>query len=227
MIQRPDLAAQGAPTKPRRRDALRNREAIVAAAREAFAEEGLEASLEGVARRAGVAIGTVYRHFPTRLDLVEEVFAEKFARLVDVAEQAAAMTDAWEGFCFFLEQYGELQQCDLAFNALTAARLPAHTGIAQFNERIKEIFTAILKNAQQQGVVRGDITGEDIAFVAWSLVGIIQATRAVAPRAWRRHLYLMLDAFRADCARELPEPPLSPQQVEQTIPALECYERGN
>lgn len=196
----------------------------MAAAREAFAMQGLNASLEGIARQAGVAIGTLYRHFPTRLALVEELFAAKFADLLDTAEQAAAMEDAWTGFCHYLEKLCELQACDRAFNDLISARLPTHAISCQANERAKELSAQIFRNAQQQGVLRDDVTPEDIAFVIWSQAGIIQATRTVAPRAWRRHLHLMLDAFRAQCAHELPEPALTPQQVDDSLTALECRE---
>jgi AcrR family transcriptional regulator len=210
--------------KPLRRDAQRNRDAIVAAARKAFAEQGLDASLEGVAREAGVAIGTVYRHFPRRLDLVEELFTAKFTDLLAAAEEAAAMDDAWEGFCSYLEKLCELQACDRAFNDLVSARLPVHALGRGMFERTKERVAQIFRNAQEQGVLRDDVTPEDIAFVIWSQVGIIQATRTVAPNAWRRHLHLLLDAFRAECAHELPEPALTPQQFAQTLTTLECPE---
>ncbi|MFF0044708.1 TetR/AcrR family transcriptional regulator [Streptomyces mirabilis] len=218
------LSAPQAPVKPLRRDAQRNRDAIVAAARKAFAEQGLDASLEGVAREAGVAIGTVYRHFPRRLDLVEELFTAKFTDLLAAAEEAAAMDDAWEGFCFYLEKLCELQACDRAFNDLVSARLPVHALGRGMFERTKERVAQIFCNAQEQGVLRDDVTPDDLAFVIWSQVGIIQATRAVAPHAWRRHLHLLLDAFRAECAHELPEPPLTPQQFAQTLTTLECPE---
>jgi AcrR family transcriptional regulator len=218
------LSAPEASAKPLRRDAQRNRDAIVAAARKAFAEQGLDASLEGIAREAGVAIGTVYRHFPRRLDLVEELFTAKFTDLLAAAEEAAAMDDAWEGFCSYLEKLCELQACDRAFNDLVSARLPVHALGRGMFERTTERLAQIFRNAQEQGVLRDDVTPEDITFVIWSQVGIIQATRAVAPNAWRRHLHLLLDAFRAECAHELPEPPLTPQQVEQTLTTLECPE---
>ncbi len=224
MSHQPVLPAPEAPAKRLRRDAQRNRDAIVAAAREAFAEQGLDASLEGIARQAGVAIGTLYRHFPTRLALVDELFVEKFTHLLNAAEESAAMDDAWEGFCYFLERFCALQACDRAFNALAFARLPPHTVIGQMSERFKELGTGIIHRAQQQRAVRADVTPEDIAFVAWSMTGIIQATRTVAAGAWRRHLHLMLDGFRAERAHELPEPPLSPQQAEQAMTALECHE---
>ncbi|MER5916233.1 helix-turn-helix domain-containing protein [Streptomyces sp. NPDC001982] len=218
------LSAPRVPAKPLRRDAQRNRDAIVATARRAFAEQGLDASLEGVAREAGVAIGTVYRHFPRRLDLVEELFTAKFTDLLAAAEEAAAMEDAWEGFCSYLEKLCELQACDRAFNDLVSARLPVHALGRGMFERTKELLARIFRNAQEQGALRDDVTPDDVAFVIWSQVGIIQATRAVAPDAWRRHLHLLLDAFRAECAHELPGPPLTPQQVEQTLTTLECAE---
>ncbi|MGW7426165.1 TetR/AcrR family transcriptional regulator [Streptomyces sp. NPDC054813] len=218
------LPAPQAPAKALRRDAQRNRDAIVAAARKAFAEQGLDASLEGVAREAGVAIGTVYRHFPSRLDLVEELFTAKFTDLLAAAEEAVAMDDAWEGFCHYLEKFCELQACDRAFNDLVSARLPVHALGRGMFERSKERLAQIFRNAQEQGVLRDDVTPEDIAFVIWSQMGIIQATRAVAPNAWRRHLHLLLDGFRAQCAHELPEPPLTARQVDQTLSTLECPE---
>src|SRR4051794_22910075 len=96
----PELPPAGttasASARPLRRDAQRNRDALLAAARGVFAEQGMEASLEQVAKRAGVAIGTLYNHFPARLDLVQEVFAGKLATWVAAAEQALIMDDAWD-----------------------------------------------------------------------------------------------------------------------------------
>ncbi|MET7551132.1 helix-turn-helix domain-containing protein [Streptomyces sp. NPDC005479] len=217
-------SASESPAKPLRRDAQRNRDAIVAAARTAFSEQGLGASLEGVAREAGVAIGTLYRHFPTRLALVETLFNAKYTELLVAAEEAAAMDDAWEGFCRSMEKLCQLQACDRAFNDLISARLPLHATGREMHDRTKELCGQIMRNAQEQGVLRGDVTAQDIAFVIWSQAGIIRATRTVAPQAWRRYLHLMLDAFRPEGAHELPEPPLTSEQVDQTLTTLECNE---
>ncbi|MFD9004783.1 TetR/AcrR family transcriptional regulator [Streptomyces sp. NPDC059582] len=222
MSQHHALSATATPAKPLRRDAQRNRDAIVAAARTAFAEQGLGASLEGVAREAGVAIGTLYRHFPTRLDLVETLFTAKYTELLAAAEEAAAMDDAWEGFCRYLEKLCELQACDRAFNDLVSARLPLHVAGREMYERAKELSNQILHNAQEQGGLRDDVNPQDIAFVIWSQVGIIQATRTTAPQAWRRHLHLMLDAFRTEGAHTLSDPPLTSEQVDQTLTTLQC-----
>ncbi|MEU1536508.1 TetR/AcrR family transcriptional regulator, partial [Streptomyces fagopyri] len=222
MSQHHAPTANGTPAKPLRRDAQRNRDAIVAAARTAFSEQGLGASLEGVARQAGVAIGTLYRHFPTRLDLVETLFDAKYTELLATAEEAATMDDAWEGFCRYLEKLCELQACDRAFNGLVSARLPLHVAGRERYERAKQLCIQIMHNAQKQGTLRNDVTEQDIAFIIWSQAGIIQATRTVAPRAWHRHLHLMLDAFRTQGAHPLPEPPLTSDQVDQTLITLEC-----
>ncbi|MFF4752067.1 TetR/AcrR family transcriptional regulator [Streptomyces sp. NPDC002514] len=224
MSPQPTLSAPRAAARPLRRDAQRNRDAILAAARRSFAEQGLGASLEGIAREAGVAIGTLYRHFPSRLDLVEELFTAKFTELLDAAEAAAGMDDAWDGFCHYLEKLCELQACDRAFHDLVSARLPLHALGRGMFERAKGLAAEIFAKAQEQGTLRDDVTPQDIAFVIWSQAGIIQATRTVAPTAWRRHLHLMLDAFRAPCAHELAEPPLTPQQVDASLVALECPE---
>ncbi|MFD8789103.1 TetR/AcrR family transcriptional regulator [Kitasatospora sp. NPDC059599] len=208
------------PGKPLRRDAQRNRDALLAAARGAFAEEGLEASLEGIARQAGVAIGTLYRHFPTRIALVEELFAEKFQEWIAAGEQALAMDDAWQGFCSYLEKFCELQARDRAFNDLASMRLPTEALTEQVRDRSYDLACEIFAKAQEQGSLRADATPEDIAFLIWSQARIIQATRTIAPNAWRRHLSLMLDAFRADKALPLAEPPMTPDEVFRAMSTL-------
>ncbi|MEV5481525.1 MULTISPECIES: TetR/AcrR family transcriptional regulator [Streptomyces] len=206
--------------KPLRRDAQRNRDALLAAARSAFAEEGLEASLEGIARQAGVAIGTLYRHFPTRVALVEELFAEKFQEWLTAGEQAVAMDDAWQGFCSYLEKFCELQAHDRAFNDLVSMRLPTEALTAQVRRRSYDLACQIFAGAQEQGALRDDATPEDLAFLIWSQARIIQATRTVAPTAWRRHLGFTLDAFRAERAHPLPEPPMTPDEVSRAMTTL-------
>ncbi len=91
------------------------------------------------------------------------------------------MDNAWEGFCRYLEKLCQLQACDRAFNNLVSARLPLHVAGRKMYERAKELGIQIMRNAQEQGVLRGDVTAQDIAFVIWSQAGIIQATRARRP----------------------------------------------
>jgi AcrR family transcriptional regulator len=210
----------GSVTRPLRRDAQRNREAIVTAARSVFAEHGLEAPLEKVARMAGVAIGTLYRNFPTRLDLIEALFAEKLQDWIKAGEQALAMEDSWEGFAFYLEKMCELQASDRGFNDLASMRFPDARHTVETQARIYDLSRRIVRRAHDSAVLRADVTAEDLAFLIWSQARIIQATRTVAPRAWRRYLGLILDAFRAERAHTLPEPPLRPADVRHAMLTL-------
>jgi AcrR family transcriptional regulator len=107
-----------------RSDARRNREALTRAARAVFAAHGLDAALEQVARDAGVSIGTLYRHFPTRVDLARAVFTDWLENLFATAERAAALPDASAGFRLYVEAHCELQAEDRGFDDLTGMRLP-------------------------------------------------------------------------------------------------------
>jgi AcrR family transcriptional regulator len=205
--------------RPKRKDAQRNRETLLAAARAAFSEDGLDTPLEGVARRAGLGIGTLYRHFPTRLDLIEATFGEELVSWIEAGEQALAMPDAWSGFAYYLEALCELRAADRGLNDLAGMRLPAGSCIERAKDRSYQLGRQVVARAHQQGSLRPDITTEDLAFVVWAHAAVARATRAVAPRAWRRHLALMLDAFRAERAHPLPERPLRPRQVYQAMTA--------
>src|SRR5829696_10260972 len=87
-----------------RRDAAQNRERIIDAAREVFSEQGLQAPIEEVARRAGVGIATLYRRFPTRPDLITCAFAAKMQDYADATEEALEFADPWKGFCWYVER---------------------------------------------------------------------------------------------------------------------------
>jgi AcrR family transcriptional regulator len=203
-----------------RADALRNREAVVAAAREVFAELGLEAPLEEIARRAGVGIGTLYRRFPTRLDLADAVLASSVESMVAAAEAALAIADPWEGFVFYLEQTGRLQAADRSFNDMMSMRLPRATRAEAAKKRMFELTKSIMARAQASGQLRADVTNEDLAFLAWANTRIMQATQEISPDAWRRHLGLLLDGFRSEGATALPVAPLSPREVYRAMRSL-------
>jgi AcrR family transcriptional regulator len=203
-----------------RRDWARNREALLAAARRAFAEHGLAASLQRIARDAGVAIGTLYRHFPTRDELLLAVFAGKLDVVARTGEQALADPDPWAGFTRFVETLCALAAEDLGFNELTSIDRPARGEAAAVRSHIHQLWQRLLTRAQQAGVLRPDLVLGDMFVLLWSQSRVIEATYGVAPRAWRRQLALMLDAYRAEGARPLPEPPLTPAQMEQATARL-------
>ena len=110
-----------------RRDAQRNRELLLAAGRDVFSERGAQATLEEIARRAGLGIGTLYRHFPTREALVEAIYEEHIDDVVAAAEEGAAAEDAWQGLVGFLERVLELQARNLPLREVFL-RHPVGTG---------------------------------------------------------------------------------------------------
>ena len=204
-----------------RRDAQRNRDAILVAARQVFCDQGLEAPLEEIARRAGVGIDTLYRRFPSRTALLDTVLADTVQAHLDLAEQALAMDDPWEGFCFYLEQTCRLQATDRGLNDAMGMRFPRTPALEAARRRLFDLGNQLINRAQQSGQLRGDLTYEDLALVTWANSRVLQAVRAAgAPDAWRRHLGFLLDGFRADRAHPLPEPPLSPRQVYRAMLVL-------
>jgi AcrR family transcriptional regulator len=210
-----------APPQRLRRDARRNREAIVQAARQLFCDHGLEAPLEQIARQAGVGIATLYRHFPNRTALLDTVLTDNLQAHIDAAEQALAADDPWDGFASYLEQSCRLQAADRGLNDVMSMRFPRATAVEAAKARLFELVGRVVDRAQQSGQLRADLTLEDLAFLTWANARILPAVRAAgAPDAWRRHLGLLLDGFRADRAHPLPQPPLTLRQVHRAMVTL-------
>jgi AcrR family transcriptional regulator len=198
---------------PRRRDAQERRDKLLAAAQREFAAHGVDASLEKIARDAGVAIGTLYRHFPTRLDLLMAAFKPRLQEFLDGAAKALEMDDPWEGFVCYLENLFGVQAGDRGFNDFLSRRFPGNADTERIHDQMCRQIEDVLTRAQEAGEARPDITQADIVNLIWSNGRIIDATSATAPNAWRRYLYLMLDAYRAERAHSLPEPPMTEKQL--------------
>jgi AcrR family transcriptional regulator len=208
-----------------RRDAARNRAKLTAAGREVFAEQGPDASLEEVARRAGVGIGTLYRHFPSREALAEEIFAAHIDEVVGAAEAAAAADDAWAGLVGFLEHVLDLQARNLPLRGLFL-RHSGGRGIAERRRLIVPLLERVLERGREQGVFRDDLAFGDLSLAMWSFAPVLEATSQVAPDVWRRHLRILLDGMRPDAATPQEVPPLAGRRLERAIDTLrEHYHR--
>ncbi len=199
--------------RPLRRDARERRDKLLAAAQREFAAHGVDASLEKIARDAGVAIGTLYRHFPTRLDLLMAAFRPRLQEFLDGATKALEMDDPWDGFVSYLENLFRVQAGDRGFNDFLSRRFPDNAETERIHDMMCQQIEDVLTRAQEAGEARPDITQADIVNLIWSNGRIIDATSATAPNAWRRQLYLMLDAYRAERAHPLPEPPMTDEQL--------------
>ena len=201
------------PRRPQRRDAQERREKLIAAAQREFAAHGVDASLEKIAREAGVSIGTLYRHFPTRLDLLMAAFKPRVEEFLAGADKAMEVEDPWEGFVYYLENLFSVQAGDRGFNDFLSRRFTDNAETERIHDQMCQDIEVVLTRAQEAGAVRADITLADIVNLIWSNGRITSATSAAAPKAWRRNLHLMLDAYRADRAHPIPEPPMTDQQL--------------
>ncbi len=193
-----------------RADAERNRQAVIDAAAAVFAEQGTEAALDVVARRAGVGIATLYRRFPTRDLLVEAVLDDKMRRYADETEQAAelALTEPWVAFAGYVESVLALQAGDPAFADMLLA--PFH-GSPVFAEEHKRAFRAsvrLVERARLAGAIRPDFDHVDLYLAVLAGDGVARATRDRGAQSSRRLTAYLLDAFRANAEhRPLPAVP--------------------
>jgi AcrR family transcriptional regulator len=197
-------------SRPLRSDAQRNRDRLLAAARELFAERGVEVAMADIARHAGVSNGTLYNRFPTREDLIEAVFTDRLETMAALAEQALADDDPWRGFVGYLAAVCELQAADRGFNEVAARGMPPSPAAQRLYETGQAALADLMHRAKLAGALRDDLTMGDLAFVIWGISRTVEMTASFAPRLWRRHLALLLDGFRAEGAHPLPEPPLPP-----------------
>ncbi|MGW2329330.1 TetR/AcrR family transcriptional regulator [Streptomyces sp. NPDC001700] len=209
-------------SRPLRADAARNRGKLLTAATEVFGERGLEAPLEEVARRAGVSIGTLYNHFPTREALLDAIFPERLAALDRIAAAALADPSPWGGFTGYVEGLFALQAEDRGLNDALARRFPAAAELNEASRRCLGHTEQIIDRAKESGALRPDFAPQDLAVLVWAMSQVIRESIDTAPRAWRRCLAFFLDGLRADAARAIAEPALTQGQMarimERSVP---------
>lgn len=203
-------------TKALRSDARRNRERLVASARELFAREGVDASVEEITHHAGLGMGTLYRHFPTKDDLIDAVLEESFEEILAVARAGAEAEDAWEGFVSFLEHALELHVENRGLKDIVASREHGAARADAMRLRLRPLVKQMVLRAQEQGALRADFVPADLPLVFWSAGRVVEKTADVARDSWRRYLGFLLDGLRASAASPLPARPLTPAQIEQT-----------
>jgi AcrR family transcriptional regulator len=203
------------PLRPLRRDAQANRDRVVAAARAAFAAQGIDAPVEDIARRAGVGIGTLYRRFPAKEDLVDAVFEETLLEMETAAREALTTPDAWTGFCVFLERAFALHAENRGLKDVVLTRSPGRARAEAARARMRPLIRSLVERAQAGGTLRADFRPEDMPVLFWTTARVIESTEAVAPGFWRRQLGFVLDGLRADAATPLAHAALSPTQLDR------------
>ena len=188
----PDVLAR----RPKRADARRNYERVLAAAGEAFAEDGTTASLEDIARRAGVGIGTLYRHFPTRQHLFEAVYVNEVQKICQSAQDLADLPP-WEALVGWLQEFVAYAATKRAIAEQLTASGSESTIFASCRGAIHGAGTPLLQRAQDSGDARDDISFDDVVRL---IAGITMMT-FVEPGQLDRVLGLAFDGLRAQPPR--------------------------
>jgi AcrR family transcriptional regulator len=178
-----------------RADARRNREKVLAAARRQFAEHGLDVHMERIARDAEVGIGTVYRRFPTKEDLLQALADDRFEGLADAARSALKNPDPWEGFCEFMRYSGQVMAEDRALSEAMDQRADACGGAAE-RAGLPELVAELVSRAQAAGQMRGDVGADDIPGLVCGLGRTIRGGTGPT-MSWERYLDIMLAGLRA------------------------------
>jgi AcrR family transcriptional regulator len=205
--------------RPLRRDASRNRERILAAARELFAERGLEVTMDEIARHAGVGVGTVYRRFSQRGQIIDALFEQRMEDYLTLAEASLADPDPWHGLVEFFEQGLAMQAADRGLKEMLAGRGHGGESGARVRAQVLPMVEKLVVRAQEAGVLRPDIGALDVPMVSLMIGQVIDFSHEVAPELWRRYLALLLDGLRSDRS-PLPLAPLEPAQLDAAIATL-------
>jgi AcrR family transcriptional regulator len=191
------VAEPTSPARPTRADATRNRARVLQAAREVFARDGYDATLHDIARHAEVGVGTVYRHFRNRDEILDELFDESMARLERVGEEALSCADPWDGLVQFIERSAEMMRGDrglwtLAIGGRSKAR-HLERGRLHYWRTVPELLT----RAKTEGTLRDDLATEDLSVISVMIGTSAMFTGPQSPEAWRRYLTIVLDGLRA------------------------------
>ncbi|MDX6361961.1 MAG: hypothetical protein QOC85_964 [Streptomyces sp.] len=200
-------SSPGTNRPPLRRDAEANRRRILVAAREVFRERGVEASLSDIAVHAGLGLGTVYRRFSSKSELVDALFEDMVDTLAGAAEEGLADPDAWRGLVTSLEKACEVQAFDRGLREVMMGAGESPERQALVLARITPVMHALITRAQEQGALRADISPVDIPMIQLMLAAVTDRTGQ--PDLWRRYLRLLLDGLRAQPGASAPLPDIA------------------
>ncbi|WP_067687541.1 TetR/AcrR family transcriptional regulator [Nocardia jejuensis] len=216
------------PPRRLRADAARNQQRIIAAARELFADRGLEVTLDDVAERAGVGVGTVYRRFANKQELILEVFDQMVTELAQAVETALHHPDPWQGLVDLFEYSCMHMAGNRGFGEVI---LEMHDSMDRFvcmRERVQPGMQAVINRAKDVGALQPDIENGDFFAMVNMVDAVAGFARPVNTTVWRRYMTLILNGVRGDGVARMPltEPALTEQEVEQAKSAMSaCRKR--
>jgi AcrR family transcriptional regulator len=205
------------PGVPRRKDAVRNRQRLLAAAREVFRERGVAGTLNDVAHHAGLGVGTAYRHFANKEELIDALFEDMVETVDGYLREASAQPDAWQGLTWALEKVCEVQAFDRGLREVMLGTGRGPERQQQMRARVSPVVDAIVARAQEQGALRADVLSADFPVLQLMLGAVTD--HLGQPELWRRYLVIIIDGLRArpDGSSPLPDVPIAEDEWQQAI----------
>jgi AcrR family transcriptional regulator len=222
-----DSSHANRPARRLRADAARNQQRILVAARELFASHGLDITLDLVAEHAGVGVGTVYRRFANKQELIAECFEDGVRRMTEQAGAALDNPDPWAGLVQFFDYACEDCAASRGLSEVVRSLDDFDNRVARIREQLEPAVTKVVERARAAGVLRPEVQAGDFAAMIHMLDAIAVFARPVNPTAWRRYFELMLDSMRADSQPRVPltTPPLTPAEVGAAKRQMSCFDR--
>jgi AcrR family transcriptional regulator len=179
-----------------RKDAERNRQRVMEAARELFASRGLEATLNEVAHHAGLGVGTVYRRFPTKEDLFEAIFEDGINRLTDMAESALRHANSWHGFEWFVMQLCEMTATDRGMREVAFCKTCGGKRVDAARDRLVPALSKLVERAQNDGYLRPEVSSTDMPILGLLAGTVSEYAGHVDADLWRRYAAVLLEGMR-------------------------------
>ncbi|ORC27966.1 TetR/AcrR family transcriptional regulator [Rhodococcus qingshengii] len=200
---------------------------IIDAARELFAEEGIDVTLDDVARRAGVGVGTVYRRFASKEELIDGVFQQNFADMAAAADASLANPDPWDGLVTFAEFACSRMSVNRGLKDVLNGTDEGCEQVACQRSIIEPSVERIFYRAQEAGMLRTDAVPTDLFGLIFMVGAVTEFAQPVNPTVWRRYLSVMLDGLRTEGLHRdaLPLPPLSSEELHEAKQCLKDRRR--
>jgi len=205
-------------TAPLRADAERNRQRLLAAAKELFATRGLDVTLDEVARHAGVGTGTAYRRFPNKDALIDALMVDRIGELAEIARECLKDPDPWAGLTGYFERALALQASDRGLKEVLFSSGRGRERSTHARRQIAPVVTKLVRRAKEAGVVRDDVDTSDVPLINFMLNTVVDFGRDVDPDLYKRYLAIVLDGLRPrDDLEPLPVPALKVRAFQDAL----------
>ncbi len=183
--------------RPLRKDAVRNRQRVIDAARDLFATRGLSATLNDVAHHGGIGVGTVYRRFPTKEELFEAIFEDAIDEIAAMADEGLEFDDSWQGFAWFIEQMGQQTATDRGLREILYGQSGCGNRVDAARTRLVPKLAKLVERAQKDGYLRPGISDSDMPILGLLAGTVSEFAGHVNADLWRRYVAIFLDGLRA------------------------------